>query len=106
MLLQRFATPTIPNVCAQYGIEYINNVEFIRRQKWNSYCLTKVELLGDLQVTAKYVRQLHLPGGLAFRLKQSWVSNKDAGASSTGCRHVESVYVVEKLHSTRSVIGR
>jgi hypothetical protein len=27
--------PRIPNVCAQYGIEYINIVEFIRRQKWN-----------------------------------------------------------------------
>ena len=27
--------PRIPNVCVQYGIEYINIVEFIRRQKWN-----------------------------------------------------------------------
>ena len=56
--------------------------------------------LSKFDVSARGIRELHLPRVLARWLDEAWVSNQDARASSSGRRHVEPVKAVKELHPT------
>lgn len=56
--------------------------------------------LSTFDVSARGIRELHLPRALARRLDGAWVSNQDARASSSGRRHVEPAKAVKELHPT------
>src|SRR5213079_1387932 len=61
---------------------------------------------GHFQVTAKRIRQLHLPRRSAFRFEELRAAHQNHRGHRPGCCHIQSVQAVQKLHPARRIVRR